>query len=76
MIERICIIDEKLLHTSSIKFNYIYDYFRYFIIVDINVLIYKHQVAPLLLSSISLIIFIMLFVVALFKCITNYKHQS
>ncbi|RUN23252.1 hypothetical protein AZ891_02145 [Staphylococcus epidermidis] len=50
--------------------------FVIFIIVDINVLIYKHQVAPLLLSSISLIIFIMLFVVALFKCITNYKHQS
>jgi len=49
--------------------------FVIFIIVDINVLIYKHQVAPLLLSSISLIIFIMLFVVALFKCITNYKHQ-
>ncbi|MEJ7168416.1 hypothetical protein [Staphylococcus epidermidis] len=50
--------------------------FVIFIIVDINVLIYKHQVAPLLLSSISLIIFIMLFVVALSKCITNYKHQS
>lgn len=50
--------------------------FVIFIIVDINVLIYKHQVAPLLLSSISLIIFIMLFVVTLFKCITNYKHQS
>ncbi|MDU2552883.1 MAG: hypothetical protein E7D04_09285 [Staphylococcus epidermidis] len=50
--------------------------FVIFIIVDINVLIYKHQVAPLLLSSISLIIFIMLFVVALFKCITNYKQQS
>ncbi|WP_347127172.1 hypothetical protein [Staphylococcus epidermidis] len=47
-----------------------------FLIVDINVLINKHQVVPVLLSSISLIIFIMLFVVALFKCITNYKHQS
>ncbi|EGG65887.1 hypothetical protein RGR07_10220 [Staphylococcus epidermidis] len=50
--------------------------FVIFIIVDINVLINKHQVVPVLLSSISLIIFIMLFVVALFKCITNYKHQS
>ena len=50
--------------------------FVIFLIVDINVLINKHQVVPVLLSSISLIIFIMLFVVALFKCITNYKHQS
>ncbi|MGC7686175.1 hypothetical protein ACP210_00185 [Staphylococcus epidermidis] len=50
--------------------------FVIFIIVDINVLINKHQVVPVLLSSISLIIFIMLFVVAFFKCITNYKHQS
>ncbi|MCG1833922.1 hypothetical protein K4Q89_01660 [Staphylococcus epidermidis] len=50
--------------------------FFIFLIVDINVLINKHQVVPVLLSSISLIIFIMLFVVALFKCITNYKHQS
>ncbi|EFV87948.1 hypothetical protein GSEF_2143 [Staphylococcus epidermidis FRI909] len=50
--------------------------FVIFIIVDINVLINKHQVVPVLLSSISLIIFIMLFAVALFKCITNYKHQS
>ncbi|RIL77665.1 hypothetical protein [Staphylococcus epidermidis] len=50
--------------------------FVIFLIVDINVLINKHQVVPVLLSSIILIIFIMLFVVALFKCITNYKHQS
>ncbi|MCO6259042.1 hypothetical protein [Staphylococcus epidermidis] len=50
--------------------------FVIFLIVDINVLINKHQVVPVLLSSISLIIFIMLFVVALFKCITNYRHQS
>ncbi|MBM5952613.1 hypothetical protein H6M16_10095 [Staphylococcus epidermidis] len=50
--------------------------FVIFLIVDINVLINKHQVVPVLLSSISLIIFIMLFVVPLFKCITNYKHQS
>ncbi|MBM6264465.1 hypothetical protein [Staphylococcus epidermidis] len=50
--------------------------FVIFLIVDINVLINKHQVVPVLLSSISLIIFIMLFVIALFKCITNYKHQS
>ncbi|MGC7664208.1 hypothetical protein ACP2XC_04245 [Staphylococcus epidermidis] len=50
--------------------------FVIFLIVDINVLINKHQVVPVLLSSISLIIFIMLFIVALFKCITNYKHQS
>jgi len=50
--------------------------FVIFIIVDINVLINKHQIVPVLLSSISLIIFIMLFAVAFFKCITNYKHQS
>ncbi|PTE60751.1 hypothetical protein BUY51_10985 [Staphylococcus epidermidis] len=50
--------------------------FVIFLIVDINVLINKHQVVPVLLSSISLIIFIRLCVVALFKCITNYKHQS
>ncbi|MBE7318934.1 hypothetical protein [Staphylococcus epidermidis] len=50
--------------------------FVIFIIVDINVLINKHQVVPVLLSSISLMIFIMLFAVVFFKCITNYKRQS